>query len=439
MSEQLLAGTGKLMITPTFGAELSGFVARKEKCRGVHDPLYARALVLTDGKKKIALVAADLIGVDAGLLAKVRAKVCLLTDLEPSAVLVSATHTHSGPATLAKAFLGRVDPDYLEGLADNLAGAVYLANQNLEPVRVFLGEGVCRSVGKNRRKKEGPTDPQVLVLRLQGTKGPKALLVNYACHPVVLGPDNLLVTADYPYYLIRTLEQLYPGTEVIFFNGAAGDINTGHETAESIQGKSDPRRTFQEAERLGRILAGVVLAASENAVMQRSSPLRYRAEETSLPLEESGTAGFYREEAEKWQKLAVKLKRKGAAFGEYRQAEVWAEWARTMAELREAGKLEPAVKVELAAFALGEIEFTTLPGEFFHEFALMIKRARAPRPVFVLGYTNHNIGYVAPAAFYDKGGYEINEAYRYYGLPSRFPRGTGEKIVQVLLAMLELL
>ena len=104
MSEQLLAGTGKLMITPTFGAELSGFVARKEKCRGVHDPLYARALVLTDGKKKIALVAADLIGVDAGLLAKVRAKVCLLTDLEPSAVLVSATHTHSGPATLAKAF-----------------------------------------------------------------------------------------------------------------------------------------------------------------------------------------------------------------------------------------------------------------------------------------------------------------------------------------------
>ncbi|HBK68910.1 MAG TPA: hypothetical protein DDZ91_09735, partial [Firmicutes bacterium] len=77
---------------------------------------------------------------------------------------------------------------YRNGLINNIAGAVYLANQTLEPVTVFVGEEECRSVGKNRRQKGGPTDAQVLVVRLQGADGPKALLVNYACHPVVLGP-----------------------------------------------------------------------------------------------------------------------------------------------------------------------------------------------------------------------------------------------------------
>ena len=81
---QLTAGTGRLMITPPFDSELSGFVAREGRSRGVHDPLYARALVLADGKEKIALVSVDALGVDAKLLAKVREKVAHLTDLNPS-------------------------------------------------------------------------------------------------------------------------------------------------------------------------------------------------------------------------------------------------------------------------------------------------------------------------------------------------------------------
>ncbi|HBK68911.1 MAG TPA: alkaline ceramidase, partial [Firmicutes bacterium] len=85
-------------------------------------------------------------------------------------------------------------------------------------------------------------------------------------HPVVLGPDNFLVTADYPYYLLNALEQVYPGAQAMFMNGATGDVNVGHNTADSIQGKGNDRRTFREAARLGRILAGVALTASENAV-----------------------------------------------------------------------------------------------------------------------------------------------------------------------------
>ncbi len=431
-----MAGTGKLMITPPFDCELSGFVAREGRCRGVHDPLYARALVLADGKEKIALVSADLIGVDTKLLAKVREKVAELTDLDPSAVILSATHTHSGPVTLQDAYLGETDATYLSGLINNIAGAIYQANQNLEPVSLFVGEGDCRSVGKNRRQKNGPTDSQVLVLRFQGAKGPKALLVNYACHPVVLGPDNLLVTADYPFYMVNALEQVYPGTQVMFVNGATGDVNVGHNTADSIKGKGNDRRTFREAARLGRILAGVALTASENAVLQSSFNIRYTTQKISLPFEQVGTVDFYLQEAETWKQLAVELKQKGAFFGEYHQAELWEKWALKMAKLRQANKIESEFRAEVAAISIGDIEFATLPGEFFHEFALMIKKDRAPRRVVILGYTNHNIGYVAPKSVYDEGGYEVNDSYRYYGLPSRLTRGTGEDVVQTLLTML---
>lgn len=439
MNKQLMAGTGKLIITPPFDSELSGFVARESRCRGVHDHLYARALVLADGKEKIVLVSVDLIGVDAKLLSKVRAKVAELTDLDPSAVVLSATHTHSGPVTLEDAFLGKADLTCLSGLVNNIVGAVYQANQNLEPVSLFLGEGDCRSVGKNRRQKDGPIDPQVLVVRLQGANRPKALLVNYACHPVVLGPDNLLITADYPFYLINALEQMYPGTQIMFINGAAGDVNVGHRTVDSIKGKENDRRTYREAERLGRILAGVALTASEKAVLQRTFAIRYATKEISLSFEQVGTVDSYRQEAETWRRAGFNLKRKGASFGEYHQAEVWEAWALRMARLRQAKKIVSEFTLEVAAFSLGEIEFAALPGEFFHEFALMIKKARAPRRVVILGYTNHNIGYVATKSVYDEGGYEVNDSYRYYGLPARLSRGTGEEIVRALLVMLNTL
>ncbi|HBT16828.1 MAG TPA: hypothetical protein DEB05_07735, partial [Firmicutes bacterium] len=290
------------------------------------------------------LVSVDALGVDAKLLAKVREKVAHLTDLNPSSVMISATHTHSGPVTMEDIFLGEVDPAYRNGLINNIAGAVYLANQTLEPVTVFVGEEECRSVGKNRRQKGGPTDAQVLVVRLQGADGPKALLVNYACHPVVLGPDNFLVTADYPYYLLNALEQVYPGAQAMFMNGATGDVNVGHNTADSIQGKGNDRRTFREAARLGRIIAGVALAASENAVALASVNLSYAAQELSVPFEQAPTADFYLREVDTWKRQAVELKQKGASFGEYHQAEVWAQWAGKMAELQQANKIEPVIK-----------------------------------------------------------------------------------------------
>jgi|CZCA01.1.fsa_nt_gi neutral ceramidase len=440
MGKQLMAGIGKLMITSPFDCEMSGFIARKGRSRGMHDPLWARALVLSYDNTKLALVTVDLIGVDRYIMRETRKIIANMLDLSPSSIIVCASHTHSGPATLREAYLGEVDPGYLSGLAANIAGAVYTASCAMEPVEILVGEGKCSYVGKNRRRKGGPTDPQVIVLRVQRIDEPqipKALLVNYACHPVVLGPNNLLITADYPYYMIRALEQVYIGAQVMMVNGACGDVNAGHTTLDSIKEKGGSNRTFEEAKRLGQLLAGEALRASEQAILVEPLDINYNLQEICLPLEPLPEPSDLYEQANAWDHLGHELKAKGVPYGEYRQAEVWADWARTKAQQIKDGQVQPSITTEIAAFSIGDLDFVSFPGEFFHDFALMIKKDRSPRKVFVLGYCNDNIGYVAPEYAYNEGGYEVEDSFRYYGHPSRLKRGSGERVVDALSAILQ--
>ena len=83
MDTGLMAGVGKMRITPPFDCEMSGFVARKDKCRGVHDDLFARALVLSDGRRKVALVNTISLGIDHHLLTRVRREMAAYTDISP--------------------------------------------------------------------------------------------------------------------------------------------------------------------------------------------------------------------------------------------------------------------------------------------------------------------------------------------------------------------
>jgi len=436
MSRQLKAGVGRAMISPPLDCEMSGFVARTGRCRGIHDPLWARVIVLSDGKRSLALISVDLIGVDRRLVAAIRETIARTSGLSPSSIIVCATHTHSGPATLRDAYLGHPDPEYLAAIAASIAEAVQEASQSMESVAVFVGHGGCSEVGKNRRHKDGPIDPQVTVVRFQGADRAIALVVNYACHPVVLGPNNLLITADYPYYMTRTLEQVYSGAQVMMVNGACGDVNVGHNTADSIKGNASSRRTFEEAERLGRVLAAEALKASECATSLEAADIAYGVKAICLPLEPLPEPGGLERQAEEWKQAVRELKAEGAPYGEYHQAEVWSEWALNMTRRIRRGEVMPYVTSEITAFSVGCLDFVSLPGEFFHEFALRIKEQRSPRRVLVAGYCNDNIGYVAPEHCYDEGGYEVEDSYRYYGHPSRLARGSGEMIVDELLSML---
>jgi neutral ceramidase len=416
---------------------MSGFIARKGKATGIHDPLWAKALVIFDGHIKLALVIADLIGIDPEIIGAVRTQIGHNTDIFPENVIVGATHTHSGPVSISRGYLGRMDPAYREALIQNLVKAIILADQSREPVELWVGENNCSDVGKNRRKPGGTTDPQVLTACFENTAGVKAVLVNYACHPVVLGPDNLEISADYPFYLRETLESVYPGAQIIFINGACGDINTGHSAQASVDGTSlQSRRTFAEAERLGKILAEHVLLALENAVKLAEINIKIGRKVLDIALEPLLSVSQYEDYIAFWEKRRRDLEQNGSSYGEVQTARTMAQWAAEMRDLRQEGNLPASIRVETAAFTVGDLEFAAFPGEFLHQLGLKLKKSRSPKQVMIMGYSNGNLGYVADASAYDEGGYEVEESYPFYGLPAKLARGGGERMVEALLNIL---
>ena len=103
------------------------------------------------------------------------------------------------------------------------------------PARLTAGWGTDPGVARNRRHTGGMIDPSLPVLRIHDAAGrPIAVITAYACHPVVLGADNRLWTADYPHYVRERLEAAHPGAMALFLTGCAGDANTGHSAHASI-------------------------------------------------------------------------------------------------------------------------------------------------------------------------------------------------------------
>jgi hypothetical protein len=202
-SASLKAGVAKVDITPAPGVPLWGYSDRKQAATGVLDPLYARTLVLQAGDQRIALVTVDL-GRSFGPASLAWLRKAASKDV--SIVIVAASHTHSGPVIQDQYPNGT--PAWEESALKNIAKAIAQAHSHLTDVQVGTGYGVV-SIGHNRLRVNSdgtvswfernltkiptaPVDGTVSVLRLDTAAGePLAILVNYACHPVVFGSDNV--------------------------------------------------------------------------------------------------------------------------------------------------------------------------------------------------------------------------------------------------------
>jgi hypothetical protein len=447
----LQVGTASRAITPPVGGDLSGFIARTEPTTGVHDDLLARAMVWAEGDGEAkgranaaALVTLDVVDLDAGAVASIREGVTALTGLPGERVGVTCTHTHGGPATLP-GWLGRRDADYLAGLYRAAADAVAAAAGSLQPVVMRSARGSEPTVGKNRRVPGGVIDPDVPVLRFQRPDGTvAALLVSYACHPVTLGPHNLLATADYPGYVRRTLESAYSGATVLFATGCCGQINNGHTARDGERGRGLHWRTFSEAERIGRAIAGAALQAAEQAarvdaalavmpVPVRPARVRTARRVVPMPMLPPVSPAEARALVEGWQQEERSAAGRERRPGEVERLQVFQAWAEALA----AGRLPADVEAEVMAIALGDVSLVLLPGEMFVEFGLAIKERARPRDVVTLSYANGTPGYVPHRSAYPAGGYEVDEAFRYYGYPACFAPEAGEALVEAAVELLD--
>ena len=239
MSEHLLAGTGRSDITPAPGVPQGGWGAQThQRGKGADMPFYATALVLSGGLHQIAIVDVDAIGFDLEWTTKILDAIVNLSEIPRGQVRFSCTHTHSGPNTFRLANISEgldMVNAYLESLPLRIAGAVWRAQQNLQPVRCAAGQGISE-ISVNRRFKvpgggmavgrnwAGVVDPTVRVVRFDSLdERPVATIVHYSCHPTTMAWQNELFTPDYPGMVRQVVEREVGGT-CLFLQGAPADI-----------------------------------------------------------------------------------------------------------------------------------------------------------------------------------------------------------------------
>lgn len=409
------AGAAIIDITPTPGLPMSGFAARTQPAEGVHDGLTVRAVVIGE----TAIVVADVIGIDAAMSARIRKRCALPAEN----IVVAALHTHGGPVSMAGRLSVAADLTYLERLEDACVAVIDKAASLRRPARITVGQGSDPGVARNRRHPGGPVDTSLPVLRICGEDGAMiAVVTAYACHPVVLGADNRHWTADYPHFVRQALEEAYPGGVALFMTGCVGDANTGHSAHASITLSASQDRTFDMAGQVGRRIAEAVLHAEEQPVSDRAS-----ARNGTVAL------GFERRETEtaacleqRWRTEALTAEPAHRALLSY-----WADWAKTIAPV-----VPEPIAARVTVLDWGGVPVVALPGEIFAETALSIRAALGrDRPAFVIGFADDNPGYIPPASEFQFGGYEVDEAHRYYGLPMSFAPGSAEALAACAIAL----
>ena len=413
------AGVATVDITPdrptrVSGLRLAGFAAREDPATGVHDRLTARAVAVED----TAIVVADVIAFHEDSSARIRAR-CALPD---ERVIVAATHTHGAPFSVPGRLGGEPDPAFLQTLEDGCVAAIDAALANRRPATITAGTGADPDVARNRRHADGPLDRSLPVLRFRDAEGGlMAVLAAYACHPVVLGPDNRKITADYPHFVRRHLEHACPGAVALFLTGCCGDANTGHTAGASMSLAPDAARSFATAERLGDRIGRAALTAGETPV---AGPVTAREVRVTLDL-----ARRERDLAS----LAAGWEREAAGASPARAAILghWLRWAGRVAGA-EPGRWTGRVCV----LRWGDVPVVALPGEIFARTGLDMRAACGDGPALVLAYADAVPGYIPPAEEYPHGGYEVDEAHRFFGMPGAFAPGSAERLAAAAMELL---
>ena len=413
MSE-LRAGVGRANITPYVGAFLAGFGGRDHGCEGVHDELHAKALVVASGETAAAIVACDLIGLTADSIAAVRERVEKATGIPGGHVMVACTHTHSGPTTGVLRHPG-LDAELVHVTERKIAGAVEIAWRSMGEASLGSGKGRAR-IGVNRRERkpegnvaigknpEGPIDPDVGVVRVDGADGrPMAVVLNHACHPVVFGGGNYLVSADYPGQAARMVESVYPGCTCLCLTGACGDVNP------IVVGGTE-----EDVRRLGTFLGSEAVKVVETVRPAAEAAVAVAGAVAEAPVASLPSAEEARDTIEKQTRLLDEQLERGEITRERYDCDWQRGWARDV--MSEYGKVDRlrARELELQAVRLGDAVVLGIPGEVFVEIGLAVKAASPFPRTLVTECTNGNVGYIQTAAAFEEGGYEVEAAHKFY-------------------------
>ncbi|MFZ0282715.1 MAG: neutral/alkaline non-lysosomal ceramidase N-terminal domain-containing protein [Bacteroidales bacterium] len=396
---KLQAGIAKIDITPDIPVMLYGYASRKAPSEGVHDQLYARAIVFENNGNKVVLVSSDLGSYGSEVLTEFRRSILEKYNLKESELFLSAIHSHSSPILSLNKETGYPGNIIYTGkLNQKLLTLIGEAIKNLKPVQTGIGTGYS-PVGSNRREMRpdgsinlgrnpyGPTDKEVLVMKITSADGiPIAGIYDYATHATSLGPANLMISGDVLGISAQFVEKIF-GKDLIapVFAGASGDIDPWYRV---LPGFNSEPGWIPEPVLLGTLLGEEVVhifRSIKETTMQGNINTSFST---------------------------IELPRKKPADG------------KPVPENQSA-----TVPVNITAARISEdIAFIGFSVEMLTEIGMKIKSGSPFKHTFLITHCNGSSGYLPPAGLYKEGGYETTS--------TPFEIGSGEMVVRKALRML---
>jgi neutral ceramidase len=388
----LSVGTAIINITPEKPIPMSGYGSRTGPFEGIHDSIYARAIVFYDGENKAALISAELIGFSDTFCDEVSLGIEDKTGIKKEYLLISAVHSHSGPVTNVyyKDKSQEVDT-YVEQLKHKLIQLVIKADRNLKPAHMGAGKGECR-MNINRRIQDGkgniqlgrnpygPCDHEVGVVRIDDDRGNMlSVLLNWPCHGVVLGPRNKLISGDWPGATSTYIEDSVGNMVVVpVVIGASGDINP-------IYG---PHIDFVDVNSYA-YAPGAIAYDLGNEVIRVTNEIQTRS---------SG----------KINALRKSIFLRGKNIGN-------------------------EVEVRLSVIRIGTIVFAGVNGEVFNQIGVKVKAASPNSQTFFITHCNGSCGYLVSDQAIPEGGYEVRSTGVHSGAESSIIDGLTTMIHELSL------
>ena len=407
----LQVGTSKILITPSTPIPMAGYAGRKGPFKGVHDDLYARAVVYSDGVNKAATITVELSGISNSIWDDVTTRIEKETGIKKDFILLSAIHTHSGPVTnpgndeSASAIAA-----YVEELKTKLVNVTKEAMTKLVDAKLGVGKGECK-MNVNRRAMDGhgkiqlginpyaPCDHEVGVIRIDDASGKNLVLyMNWPCHAVVLGPRNYLITNDWPGAASKVIETSL-GSNAPVIIGASGDINPVYGPHLDFVDNKD---YSYGKDAVGEDLANVSLAVMKGIKTSSAGNISALQREISLPAKPRDPSK----------------------------------------PLQPGQKDDGTAKVRLSVLKIGNLVLTGVSGEVFNQISVQMRNKSPYKNTFMITHCNGSSGYLVTEDAYEvpgQSGY-LDKSHPTGGYEpggTRVKTGAEKAIIENLLQMIK--
>ena len=454
----MLAGFSKYEIEIEPGLQLSGFISREEKSsEGIHDMLHIRVAVFEFNNNKTVVICYDTLALDWNFVEDIRNRISLVYSIAASSIILCATHTHSAPATVYLFRCGKVNKTYIEYLKAASINALQKAIDDMEEVsfgfetirlkdnsynrrrKLFDGRVVMNQFPSERVVKYGEIDESFSILKFQAAGKTKGIIMNFGAHACTV--CELFITADYPGELCRLAEEEFGNNLVaIFWMGAAGNVNPIVSDFSYYEMKRNSSAIFEQIRN--------TLSAIETISVNSLNISNKKIDLTLNPIlgieditkrkrlfEVIASGNTAKAEVLPMMKEILNILNmppdrnvddKKAAF----LANAMVEYYNSVLTKINKGNVENTIPFEINVLQINDFKIVFLSAEIFAETALSIKRNFPNTMIVSMGAGSGNVGYLPTDEEYNNGGYEVDHAFKFYGLTSSLAKYNEQFMIQ---------